>query len=46
MHDLELAAVVFTLHIWRQYLCGMSFLLYIDHKSLKYVFTEKDLNNR
>ena len=46
MHDLELAAVVFTLKIWRHYLYGEKCEIYIDHKSLKYFFTQKDLNMR
>jgi hypothetical protein len=38
-HDLELAAVVFALKSWRHYLYGESCDIYIDHKSLKYIFT-------
>ncbi|GMH17778.1 hypothetical protein Nepgr_019619 [Nepenthes gracilis] len=38
-HDLELAAVVFALKIWRHYLYGERFLVYSDHKSLKYLFS-------
>ena len=34
-HDLELAAIVFALKIWRHYLLGERFILYTDHKSLK-----------
>ena len=45
-HDLELAAVVFALRIWRHYLYGVSFQLFTNHKSLKYIFTQKDLNDR
>lgn len=37
--DLELAAMVFTLKIWRHYLYGARCHIFIDHKSLKYVFT-------
>ena len=33
-HDLELAAVVFALRIWRHYLYGVHVDIYIDHKSL------------
>ena len=43
-HDLELAAVIFALKIWRHYLYGESFEIYIDHKSLKYLFSQKELN--
>ena len=45
-HDLELAAVVFALKIWRLYLYGEKTQIYIDHKSLKYFFTRKELNMR
>ncbi|KAI3717316.1 hypothetical protein L1987_68865 [Smallanthus sonchifolius] len=45
-HDLELAAVVFALKIWRHYLYGAKCTIYTDHKSLKYFFEQKDLNMR
>src|SRR5580765_777218 len=45
-HDLELAAVVFALKIWRHYLYGTTFTIFSDHKSLKYLFDQKDLNMR
>jgi hypothetical protein len=45
-HDLELAAVVHALKIWRHYLMGKRCELYIDHKSLKYIFTQSNLNLR
>lgn len=45
-HDLELAAVVFALKIWRHYLYGVHVDVFTDHKSLKYVFTQKELNLR
>ena len=45
-HDTELAAVVFALKIWRHYLYGEEFEVYSDHKSLKYIFTQRDLNMR
>jgi hypothetical protein len=43
-HDLELAAVVHALKIWRHYLIGHRCEIYSDHKSLKYIFTQDDLN--
>ena len=33
-HDLELAAVVHVLKIWRHYLFGQQCDIYTDHKSL------------
>jgi hypothetical protein len=45
-HDLELAAVVHALKIWRYYLIGHRCEIYSDHKSLKYIFTQNDLNLR
>jgi hypothetical protein len=45
-HDLELAAVVHALKIWRHYLIGNKCEIFTDHKSLKYIFTQPDLNLR
>jgi hypothetical protein len=45
-HDLELAVVVHALKIWRHYIMGTKWQVYTDHKSLKYIFTQKDLNLR
>ena len=45
-HDSELAAIVFTLKSWHHYLLGERFELFTDHKSLKYLFSQKDLNLR
>jgi hypothetical protein len=45
-HDLELAAVVHALKIWRHYLLRNTCHLYTDHKSLKYIFTQSELNMR
>ena len=45
-HHLELAAVVFTLKIWRHYLYGAPCRIFTDHKSLQYIFTKKELNLR
>ena len=43
-HDLELAVVVFALKIWRHYLYGETCEIYTDHKILKYLFSQKELN--
>jgi ribonuclease HI len=45
-HDLELAAVVMALQTWHHYLLGNVIHIYTDHKSLKYIFTQPDLNMR
>ena len=45
-HDLELAAIVFALKIWRHYLSGEKCFIYIDHKSLKYLPSQRELNLR
>jgi hypothetical protein len=45
-HDLELSAVVHMLKVWRHYLLGNLVHIYTDHKSLKYLFTQLDLNMR
>ncbi|KAK9169081.1 hypothetical protein Syun_001221 [Stephania yunnanensis] len=45
-HDLELVAIVFALKIWRHHLYGVRFELFTDHKSLKYLFTQRELNLR
>jgi len=45
-HDLELAAIVFALKIWRHYLYGAQFRVFSKNKSLKYLFDQKELNMR
>jgi hypothetical protein len=45
-HDLELAAVIHALKIWRHHLMGVKCNIYTDHKSLKYIITQADLNMR
>ncbi|KAG8481101.1 hypothetical protein CXB51_025847 [Gossypium anomalum] len=45
-HDLELAAIIFALRIWRHHLYGERCRIFTDHKSLKYLMTQKDLNLR
>jgi ribonuclease HI len=45
-HDLELAAIVHALKIWRHCIIGKRCEVYSDHKSLQYIFTQPDLNLR
>jgi hypothetical protein len=45
-HDLELATMVPALKIWMHYIIGKRCEVYSDHKSLKYIFTQSDLNLR
>src|SRR4051812_6371272 len=45
-HDIELGSVVFALKTWRHYLYGEDFVVFSDHKSLGYIFTQKELNMR
>ena len=45
-HDLELGAVVFTLNIWRNYMYGVRRTIYMDHKSLRYLKNQPNLNIR
>jgi len=46
VHDLELAAIVFALRVWRHYLYGSQVQIFTDHKSLKYLMLQKELNMR
>ena len=46
MHDLELVAIVFALKIWRHHLYGEKCFIYTDHKSLKYLPSQRELNLR
>ena len=46
MHDMELVAIVFAFKIWRHYLYGEKCFIYIDHKSLKYLPSQRELNLR
>ena len=46
MHDLELGAMVFSLKIWRHYLYGVRCTIYTDHKSLRYLMDQLNLNMR
>jgi hypothetical protein len=45
-HDLVLLPVVHALKVWRHYLLGNLVHIHTDHKSLKYLFTQPDLNMR
>jgi hypothetical protein len=45
-HDLELVVVVLALGMLRYYLLGNVVHIYTDNKSLKYIFTQLDLNMR
>ena len=44
--DLELLAIIYALKRWRHYLLRKKFKLVTDHKSLKWIFTQPDLNMR
>ncbi|KAJ7961989.1 Retrotransposon protein, putative, Ty3-gypsy subclass [Quillaja saponaria] len=41
-----MATVIFALKIWRHYLYGKTFEIFTDHKSLKCIFDQKELNLR
>jgi hypothetical protein len=45
-YDLELAAMVHALMIWRHYIIGKRWEVYADHKRLKYIFSQIDLHLR
>jgi hypothetical protein len=45
-HDLELAAIVHALKMWRYYLMGRKFVLMTDHCGLRYLFDQPKLNAR
>jgi hypothetical protein len=45
-HDLELATVVHALKIWRHYVIRNKCQIFTDHKSLKYILTQRGLNPR
>jgi hypothetical protein len=45
-HDLELAAIVHALKMWRHYLLGRKFVLMTDHCGLRYLFDQPKLNTR
>ena len=43
---MELEAIVFSLKVWRHYLYSKQFEVFSDHKSLKHIFTQRNLNMR
>ena len=43
-HDLELSIIIFTLKLWCHYLYGSTCEIYMNHKNLKYILDQKDLN--
>ena len=45
-HNLELAAIIHALKMWRHYLIKRIFLLMSDNISLKYLFDQQNLNAR
>ena len=45
-YERELFAIIYALCKWRHYLYGESCEIFTDHKSLKYLFTQKELNMR
>ena len=45
-HDMELASIVFALKVWLHYLYDWQFKVFLNHKSLKYIFTQRDINMR
>jgi hypothetical protein len=46
MQEGKVVAYVHALKIWRHYMIGNRCQIFIDHKSLKYIFTQRDLNLR
>ena len=45
-YDLELAAVIHALKMWRHHLIGRKFILMTDNKGLKYLLDQPNLNAR
>nr|GEW44484.1 putative reverse transcriptase domain-containing protein [Tanacetum cinerariifolium] len=45
-HDLKLGAVEFALKMWRHYSYNTKYIVFIDHKSLKHILDQKELNMR
>ena len=45
-HGLELFGIVHECKVWRHYLLGIKFKIRCDHRSLRYIMTQRLLNNR
>jgi hypothetical protein len=45
-HDLELAAIIHAIKMWRHYLIGKKFMLLTNNNYLNYLFSQLDLNAR
>jgi hypothetical protein len=45
-HGLELASVVLALQMWQHYFLGNVVHIFTDHKKLKYIFTQPNMNMR
>ena len=46
IYDKEMLAIMHALAKFRQYLVGNKFVVKTDHNSLRYFFTQNDLNER
>ena len=46
VHDLELAAIIYALKLWRHYLLSNRCEIFTNHQSLMYLYTQQDLNLR
>ena len=46
IHDLELTIVMFASRVWRHCLCGSQVQIFTNHKRLKYLMLQKELNMR
>ena len=44
--DLELAAIIHALKMWRHYLLGRRFVFVSDHSGFRYMFDQPNLNSR
>lgn len=44
IHDLELVAIIHALEMWRHYILGGIFVIMSDHRGLRYLFNQRNLN--